>query len=107
MICSILLASLYFTKHTDSYLISAPPSSTIKEKYLVGTETYLVSAKLIAYLKWLIYLAAFKDCSNVDHLLYYNKEVAFLNHPNNQICRLVGERFSTLHLMLSSLASHP
>ena len=32
-------------------------------------------------------VAAFKDRGNVDHLLYYNKQVAFLNHPNNQLWR--------------------
>ena len=62
-------------------------SRTLKEKYLVGAEKYLVSAKLIAYLKWLMNVAAFKDCGNVDHLLYYNKQVAFLNHLNNQLWR--------------------
>ena len=61
------------------------PSRTLKEKYLVGAEKYLVSAKLIAYLKWLMNVAAFKDCGNVDHL--HNKQVAFLNHPNNQLWR--------------------
>jgi len=62
-------------------------SRTLKEKYLVGAEKYLVSAKLIAYLKWLMNVAAFKDCGNVDHLLYYNKQVVFLNHLNNQLWR--------------------
>ena len=32
-------------------------------------------------------VAAFKDRGNVDHLLYYNKQVAFLNHLNNQLWR--------------------
>ena len=32
-------------------------------------------------------VASFKDRGNVDHLLYYNKQVAFLNHPNNQLWR--------------------
>jgi len=111
-----VLASQYFTKHTDSTLFRTgslrhvqPPSRrlhqhenmgylsdfqplplasrTLKEKYLVGAEKYLVSAKLIAYLKWLMNVAAFKDCGNVDHLLYYNKQVAFLNHLNNQLWR--------------------
>ena len=37
-----------------------------KEK-IPGTDKqqHLVSAELIAYLKWLIYVAAFKDCSNL------------------------------------------
>ena len=63
------------------------PSRTLKDIFkekFHGTEKYLVSAKLIAYLKWLIYVAAFKDRGNVDHEAFYNKEVAYLNHPDNQ-----------------------
>ena len=45
------------------YLIPSP-SRTLKEIFkekIHGTEKYLVSAELIAYLKWLIYEADFKD----------------------------------------------
>ena len=49
-----------------------------------GTEKFPVSEDLIAYLKWLIYVAAFKDGGNADHVAFYNKEVAFLSHPDNQ-----------------------
>ena len=52
-------------------------SRTLKEKYLVGTEKYLVSAKLISHLKWLINEAAFKDCGNVDHLLTTTSRLRF------------------------------
>ena len=31
-----------------------------------------------------IYVAAVKDRGNVDHLLFYNKELAYLNHPSNK-----------------------
>ena len=54
-----------------------------KEK-IPGTDRYLVSAELIAYLKWLIYVAAFKDRGNVAHELYYNTEVAYLNSAGAQ-----------------------
>ena len=43
-------------------------------------EKFLVSADFIAYLKWLVYVAAFKDGGNVNHVAFYNKEVVFLNH---------------------------
>jgi len=71
------------------YLIPSP-TRTLKEIFqekIYGTDKFLVSAELIAYLKWLMNVAAFKDRGNVDHLLYYNKQVAFLNHPNNQLWR--------------------
>ena len=107
-----LQASLYFTRHTDSapfnwlfaamyylivtkmtnmgYLIPCP-SHTLKEKIfkemIHGMEKYLVSAELIGYLKWLIYIATFKNRGNVDHLIFYNKVFVFLNHFNNQRLR--------------------
>ena len=68
------------------YLIPSP-SRTLKDIFkekIHGTEKYVVSAELIAYLKWLIYVAAFKDSSNVDHVRFYNKELLFLNHPDNK-----------------------
>ena len=39
---------------------------------------------LIAYIKWLVYLAPFKDHSSVDHEVFFKKQVALLNHPNNK-----------------------
>ncbi len=42
---------------------------------------------IIAYLKWLIYLAPSMDCSSVDHVVFFNKQVALLNHPDNQYGR--------------------
>ena len=32
----------------------------------------------------MIYVAAFKDIGNVDHLIFYNKMVTILNHPTKQ-----------------------
>ena len=43
-----------------------------KEK-VPGTDKFLVSAELIAYLKWLIYVAAFKDRSNLPHEVFYRR----------------------------------
>ena len=85
-----LFAALYdliFTKMTNMGYLIPSPSRTLKEIFkekIHGTEKYLVSSELIAYLKWLIYVAAFKDRGNVDHLLFYNKELAYLNHPSNK-----------------------
>ena len=65
-----------------SYLIplAALPASSrnfSRSLKIHGTDKYLVSAELTVYLKWLIYVSAFKDHCNVDHLIFYNKEVAF------------------------------
>jgi len=68
------------------YLIPNP-SRTLKKIFkekVHGTEKYLVSAELIAYLKWLIYVAGFMDHCNVDHVAFYHKQVAFLNNPQNK-----------------------
>ncbi len=40
------------------------------------------SHRLIAYIKWLVYLAPFKDRSNVDHEVFFKMQVAILNHPD-------------------------
>jgi len=52
-----------------------------------GTDQHLISAELIAYLKWLIYVAAYEDRSRVDHETIYNREVAWLNKPENKMWR--------------------
>ena len=57
-------------------------ADVFKEK-IYGTDKYLVSAEIIAYLKWLIYVAAFKDRGNVAHELFYNKELGFLKKPSS------------------------
>ena len=67
------------------YLVPSP-SRSLKEIFqekIHGTERYLVSAELIAYIKWLVYLAPFKDRSSVDHAEFFNKQVVLLNHPDN------------------------
>jgi hypothetical protein len=85
-----LFAALYdfiFSKMTNmGYMIPSPTRSLkdiFKEK-IHGTDKFLVSAELIGYLKWVIYIALFKDRSNVEHLSFYDKEVAYLNHPGNE-----------------------
>ena len=85
-----LFAALYdliVSKMTNMGYLIPNPSRTLKEIFkekIYGTQKFLVSAELIAYLKWLIYVAAFKDRGNVDHEAFHNKEVAYLNHPDNQ-----------------------
>ena len=58
------------------------------------TDKFLVSAELICYLKWLIYVAAFKERTGLNHEEFYSKEVAFLSHPNNKQWR--GHLFKAL-----------
>ena len=70
---------IFFTKLTNMGRLIPSPGRTIKDIFkekIYGTDKYLVSAELIAYLKWLIYVAAFKDRSNVQHELFYRQELA-------------------------------
>ena len=54
-----------------------PLRDIFKEK-IPGTERHLVSEELIAYLSWLIYVAAFKDKTGLQHEAFYNTKVAYL-----------------------------
>ena len=64
---------LLLSKMTNMGYLIPTPSSSLKEivqEKIHGTDKYLVSAELIAYIKWLVYLAPFKDRSNVDHEVF-------------------------------------
>jgi len=95
-----LFAALYdlmLGKLTNMGYLIPSPTRTLKEIFqekIPGTDKFLVSAELIAYLKWLIYVAAFKDRSGLNHEEFYGKEVLFLNHPNNKQWR--GHLFKAL-----------
>ena len=88
-----LFAALYdlmFSKLTNMGYLIPGPTRTLKEIFqekIYGTDKYLVSAELIGYLKWLIYTAAFKDRTDLNHEEFYIKEVKFLNHPQNKTWR--------------------
>ena len=86
-----------FSKLTNMGYLVPSPTRTLKEIFqekIHGTDKFLVSAELICYLKWLIYVAAFKERSGLNHKEFYAKEVAFLNHPNNKSWR--GHLFKAL-----------
>jgi hypothetical protein len=51
-----------------------------KEK-VPGTDRQLISPELIAYLKWLIYVAAYEDRSTLAHVEFYQKQVALFQNP--------------------------
>ena len=77
-----------FSKLTNMGYLVPSPTSTLKEIFQEqihwhGTDKFLVSAELIGsgYLKWLIYVAAFKDRTGLNHEEFYSKEVAFMKHP--------------------------
>jgi len=64
-----------------------------------GTERFLVSEETIAYLKWLIYTSVFKDGEQRDkvggelgHVLYYQRELQTLQHPDNKYWRTALRR---------------
>ena len=70
---------IFFSKLTNMGRLIPSPGRTIRDIFMEkvhGTDKFLVSAELIAYLKWLIYVAAFKDRSSVQHDLYYQRELA-------------------------------
>ena len=94
-----LFAALYdvfFSKLTNMGRLIPGPGRTIKDIFkekIYGTDNFLVSAELIAYLKWLIYVAAFKDSSTLQHELYYQKQVVMFN----QNAQWRGAQGATLH----------
>ena len=53
----------------------------IFQEIVPGTERHLISAELIAYLKWLIYVGAYPDRATVDHVEFYQKQVALYQNP--------------------------
>ena len=59
-------------------LIASNKLRDIFTKKIYGTNQYLVSKELVAYLMWLIYVSPFKNYSNVAHEDYYNTKVAYL-----------------------------
>ena len=88
-----LFAALYdliFSKLTNMGRLIPSRERTLlqifKEK-VPGTDQHLISAELIAYLKWLIYVAAYEDRSKVDHEKIYSREVVWLNKPENKMWR--------------------
>ena len=83
---SAAMYDVFFSKLTNMGRLVPDNHRTLadvfKEK-IYGTDKYLVSAEIIAYLKWLIYVAAFKDRGNVAHELFNIKEFAYLNKPSS------------------------
>ena len=76
---------IFFSKLTNMGRLIPSPGRTIRDIFMEkvhGTDKFLVSAELIAYLKWLIYVAAFKDRSTVQHDLFYHRELAKFNRSS-------------------------
>ena len=82
-----LFAALYdliFGKLTNmGHLIPRTDHTLLEifQEMVPGTNRHLISAELIAYLKWLIYVAAYQDRSTVDHVEFYQKQVALYQNP--------------------------
>jgi len=95
-----LFAALYdliFSKLTNMGRPIPSAGRTLKEIFkekIYGTDKFLVSAELIGYLKWLIYVAAFKDRGGVPHEAFYTRYVARLNLPESNQWR--GQLFLEL-----------
>ena len=63
------------TKLTKMGQLIPGPGRALKEIFkekIHGTDEHVISEELVAYLMWLIYVAAFKDSSNVAHQITYN-----------------------------------
>jgi hypothetical protein len=76
-----LFAAIYdtfFSKLINMGRLIPSPTRTLKEIFkekIHGTDKFLISAEIVAFLKWLIYVAAFKDRSTLQHELYYHNEL--------------------------------
>lgn len=83
---------LFFSKMTrmDHVVATAyePDVKALFRKKIFGTDKFLISAELVAYLKWLIYTAAFKEKTSIpDHDKFFAVEVASLKDPANSMWR--------------------
>ena len=70
---------IFFTKLTNLGRLIPSSGRTLKDIFMDkihGTDKFLVSAELIAYLKWLIYVAALKDRSTLPHEQFYKDVLA-------------------------------
>jgi hypothetical protein len=74
----VALYDLIFGMLTNmAYMISSgncKPEQIFMEK-VPGTDQNLISTELIAYLKWLICVAAYEDDSTLPHEEFYQKQV--------------------------------
>ena len=68
---------------TDCWSWQHYPGTEVFGEKIHGSDKYLVSAEIVAYLKWLIYIAAFKEHGNLGHEVFYCTELVFLNKPAN------------------------
>ena len=68
---------------TDCWSWPHYPGTEVFGEKIHGSDKYLVSAEIVAYLKWLIYIAAFKERGNLGHEVFYSTELAFLKKPAN------------------------
>jgi len=110
-----LFAALYnlaFAKMTNMSYLILTPSLTLKDIFtekIYGTDKFLVvmvtqrQTHFLQWLKWLIYIAAFKDHCNVDHVAFQGCNKA---DPSRKPAMEGG--FSTPRLMPGTpISSHP
>ena len=85
---------IFFTKLTNLGRLIPSSGRTLKDIFtekIHGTDKYLVSEHLIAYLKWLIYVAAFKDRSSLPHEVFYKEVLAMFKRSEQWRGRLYIE----------------
>jgi hypothetical protein len=85
---------IFFTKLTNLGRLIPSSGRTLKDIFtekIHGTDKYLVSEHLIAYLKWLIYVAAFKDRSTLPHEDFYGDVLAMFKGSGQWRGRLYNE----------------
>jgi hypothetical protein len=89
-----LFAALYdliFGRMTNMGLMIPRSDRTLEQIFLEkvnGTDHDLVSPELVAYLKWLIYIAPYEQRNLVEHEKFYSQELAFLKDPKNAAWRV-------------------
>jgi len=86
-----LFAALYdviFSKLTKMGRLIPSPGRSLKDIFkekVAGTpERHLISEELIAYLHWIIYVAAFKNRAGLFHEVFYNTKVAYLRSAGSR-----------------------
>jgi hypothetical protein len=85
---------IFFTKMTNLRRLISTCCRTLKDIFtekIHGTDKYLVSEHLIAYLKWLIYVAAFKDRSTLPHEDFYGDVLEMFKGSRQWRGRLYNE----------------
>jgi ubiquitin len=80
----VALYNLMFSKLTNMAFVMPSRNCNLRQifkKKVPGTDQDLIGQQLIAYLKWLIYVAAYEDRSTLAHQEFYQKQIVIFKNP--------------------------